>query len=235
VSTLREAWDEQAESWIGWAREPCADHWGWNLAIPALLDLLPAPGRLTVEVGCGEGRVSRELLARGHRVVAFDASERLVAAARAGEPAVDARVADAAALPLPDGAADLVVAAMVLISLDDLDGAVAEMARLLDAGGCLCLSTVHPANSHDLADPPPGRSYFDTYRFSETRERAGQRVTFHDVHRPLETYSRALEAAGLLVEAMREPVPSEAHVSAHPDAADGRRRPMFLHLKAVKP
>jgi SAM-dependent methyltransferase len=234
LTTLREAWDQQAEGWIGWAREPRADHWGWNLAIPALLDLLPAPGRLTVEVGCGEGRVSRELLARGHRVVAFDASERMVQAARASEPTLDARVADATALPLADGAADLVVAAMVLISLDDAEGAVAEASRVLEPGGRLCLSTVHPANSHDLADPPPTRSYFDTYRFQDTRERAGQRITFHDVHRPLEAYSRALEAAGLLIEAIREPVPDDAHVEAHPDAAEGRRRPMFLHLKAVK-
>jgi len=69
---------------------------------------------------------------------------------------------------------------------------------------------------------------------ADSRERAGQRITFHDVHRPLEAYSRALEAAGLLIEAIREPVPDDAHVEAHPDAAEGRRRPMFLHLKAVK-
>ena len=234
MSTLREAWDEQAERWIGWAREPRADHWGWNLAIPALLDLLPPPGRLTVEVGCGEGRVARELLARGHRVIGFDASERLVEAARTGSPPVDARAADATALPLGDGAADLVVASMVLVVLDDLDGAMSEMARVLEPGGRLCVSTVHPANSHDLREPPPDRSYFESYRISETRERAGQRVTFHDMHRPLEAFSRALEAAGLLLEALREPRPRDAHVEAHPDAAIGRRQPMFLHLKAVK-
>jgi len=45
-------------------------------------DLVPGRGRLTVDVGCGDGRVARDRLARTHRVVAFDGSPALVAAMR---------------------------------------------------------------------------------------------------------------------------------------------------------
>ena len=44
----------------------------------SFLELVPEAGRLTIEVGCGEGRVARELLALGHRVVGFDASPALL-------------------------------------------------------------------------------------------------------------------------------------------------------------
>ena len=36
-------------------------------------------------------------------------------------------------------------------------------------------------------------------------DRSEVRLTFHSEHRPLESYSRALESAGLLIEAIREP------------------------------
>lgn len=42
-----------------------------------------------------------------------------------------------------------------------------------------------------------------------TVDRGGLRLTFHSEHRPLESYLRALEQAGLLTETIREPrVPS---------------------------
>ena len=51
---------------------------------------------------------------------------------------------------------------------------------------------------------------------------------------PLERYSRAFEAAGLLLEALREPVPDDAFVRARPLAGRRRRIPLLLHLRAVK-
>ena len=60
-------------------------------------------------------------------------------------------------------------------------------------------------------------------------------MAFHDAHRPLRDLLGALERAGLLVEAVREPVPDAAHVAAHPGAARYRERPIFLHVRALKP
>jgi len=46
--------------------------------MPALLDLLPAPGRATLGVACGEGRLTRHLRSLGHRVTGIDASPTMV-------------------------------------------------------------------------------------------------------------------------------------------------------------
>jgi hypothetical protein len=59
-------------------------------------------------------------------------------------------------------------------------------------------------------------------------------MAFHGVHHPLQDYIGALLAAGLTLDALREPAPSDEHVAALPDLAKARRRPPFLHLSAVR-
>ena len=59
-------------------------------------------------------------------------------------------------------------------------------------------------------------------------------MTFHSEHRPLEAYSRALEAAGLLIEAIREARAPDAMVAAAPGQRRWQRIPLSLHLRAVK-
>jgi SAM-dependent methyltransferase len=227
--TLRESWDAHAADWIEWARAEDHDHFFWRLSLPALLELMPDPGRVTLDLGCGEGRLSRVLAARGHRVVGVEASPTLAEAARAADPSVEVHVADAAALPFADGAVDLVVASMVLMNLDDLDGAMREVARVLAPGGRFVASIVHPFNSRK------GGPYFEPRAYPEERVRGGLRMTFHDMHRPLESYAEPLEAAGLCIEALREPVPDDAYVAAYPEVARWRAMPCFLLLRAVRP
>jgi 2-polyprenyl-3-methyl-5-hydroxy-6-metoxy-1,4-benzoquinol methylase len=62
-----------------------------------LFEILPEPGGLTVDLGGGEGRLARELTARGHRVVGIDGSETLVHLAVTHDEATPAVVGDLAA------------------------------------------------------------------------------------------------------------------------------------------
>ncbi|HEX8308493.1 MAG TPA: methyltransferase domain-containing protein [Allosphingosinicella sp.] len=71
--------------------------------VPALgaaaLDLLaPQPGELILDLGCGDGVLTRRIIDSGARVIGLDASEAMVEAARGR--GVDAFVADAQALGL---------------------------------------------------------------------------------------------------------------------------------------
>jgi hypothetical protein len=61
------------------------------------------------------------------------------------------------------------------------------------------------------------------------------RLTFHSEHRPLEAYGRALEAAGLLIEAIREPRAPDSFVAGDSAQRRWQRIPLFLHIRAVKP
>lgn len=196
------------------------------------MDLLPPPGRLTVDVGCGEGRVARHLKEMGHRVVAIEASPALAAAARESDPDLEVHLADAARMPLGDATADLAVASMMLMNVSDLDGVLRETARVLAPGGRLCLSVVHPLNSHH--DAGPGTSYFDVTSYADAVGHGDPAMTLPDTHRPLASYFRALELAGFVVERLREPIPDAQHVTRHPDAARWLQRPAFLHLRAER-
>ena len=230
--TLAEAWEREAANWLAWARGDVRDSYP-VFHRDAFLPLVPAPGRWTLDVGCGEGRVARDLTALGHRVIGVDRSPTMAAAAwSAGGPAAVLN-GDAAHLPIGDGAVDLVVAFMSLQDVDDMPAAIAEIARVLAPAGRACIAVVHPINSagkfEAKAEDAPFRisgSYLERRRYSDSLERNGRRMTFHSLHHPLEAYARAFEDAGLLVEAMREP----------PEPGDVRwsRVPLFLHFRLVK-
>jgi ubiquinone/menaquinone biosynthesis C-methylase UbiE len=235
---LSDFWERQAESWVRWAREPGHDTY-WRFHRDRFLDLVPPPGRLTVDVGCGEGRLARDLKAIGHTVLAVDRSPTMVLHARAADPALDVREADAAALPLGDREADLVVSFMSLMNTDDLDAAVREAARVLAAGGRYCIALTHSLNTAGAfeSEEPDARfviegSYFDRSAKEVAVERAGLEMTFLDAHRPLEDYFRALEEAGFLVERVRE-IPDSTKDPERPSMLRWHRIPLFLHIRAV--
>src|SRR5205823_10308106 len=108
---LRSAWEEHASDFVAWARKPGFDSY-WRFHRDLFLEIVPPPGRRTLDLGCGEGRLSRDLKSLGHRVVGVDASPTMLASAREADPAIEAHLAAAAALPFPDAAFDLVVAFM---------------------------------------------------------------------------------------------------------------------------
>ena len=237
---LREEWEAHAVRWIEWARTPGFDSY-WRFHRDQFLRLLPPPGRRTLDIGCGEGRLARDLKKLGHNVIGIDASPSLVSAAREMDALMDIRLADAAAVPLTDASVDLAVAFMTLHDIDALATAVREIARVLQPGGKLCLAIVHPINSagrfeQQTATAPfvIGGEYLRQFHYTDTIERDGLTMSFSSVHRPIESYFLAVEDAGLLIEALREPgVPDHAVVSD----ADRRwqRLPLFLHLRAVRP
>lgn len=96
-----------------------------------MLDLLPPPGLRTLDLACGEGRLSRLLRTLGHQVAGVDASPTLVRLAADHDDAPPAVLGDAGALPFADETFDLVVAYMSLHDIDDMPQAVAEAARVL--------------------------------------------------------------------------------------------------------
>jgi SAM-dependent methyltransferase len=228
-----EHWIEEAERWTAWARTPGHDaYWFYR---HAFFELVPPPGRATLEVGCGEGRVTRDLAARGHRVTALDVVPQLVELARAEDPESTYVVGDAASLPFDDGHFDLVVAYNSLMDVDDMPAAVAETARVLEPGGRLCACITHPVMD---AGRWQGEalviegSYLDTRRYEGTFGRDGLEVTFRGWCYPLEAYAKALEDAGFVIEALREPLPAS---DAPPDYDHHLRIPVFLMLRALKP
>jgi SAM-dependent methyltransferase len=237
VDSLRDAWEAQAENWAAWARTPGHDHFFSHVNLPPFLELLPRPGRLALDLGCGEGRLGRMLQERGHRVVSVDVSPTLVRLTATHEHAQPVALADMATLPLVSECVDLAIAFMSLQDVDDLRGAVHEAARVLVSGGSLCIAIVHPLNSAGAFESEDADSsfvirgsYLDQFLYTDEIERDGLPMTFHSEHRPIEAYARALEDAGFVVDAIREP----RHHGGEGKDLRWSRVPLFLHIRAVR-
>jgi SAM-dependent methyltransferase len=228
-------WESEAENWVLWARTPGHDAY-WYYRDGFFEAVVPPPIGRTLEIGCGEGRVARDLIKRGHDVVALDDASSLVVHARRSDPASNYLRAGGAALPFHDGSFDLVVAYNSLQVVDDMPATVREAARVLQVGGRFCVCLVHPAFdlgqfSGDDYDAPFSirNAYFETVRVEDTVSRDGLSMTFRGWTHPLESYARALEDAGFLIETVREPRPTGATANF----ARWQRLPLFMFLRAV--
>jgi len=159
-----------------------------------LLPGLPARGRV-LEWGCGAGRMLGAVAAArpGLELVGMDVSGAALERATAALPGVDLRrCAPGAPLPARDGEFDAAFVLDALEHVDDPDGVLAELHRVLAPGGRLHLNV--PCEGDPLALwrwlPPPARHW--------KRDLGGhvQRFGRRDV-------GRRLEAAGFAVERTR--------------------------------
>jgi ubiquinone/menaquinone biosynthesis C-methylase UbiE len=113
-----------------------------------------------LEVGAGTGYFSLNLLRQGviGHAVATDISpgmlERLAATADELHLSVEARVADAEALPFEDASFDIVLGHAVLHHLPGLERALSEFQRVLVPGGTLAFMGEPSAHGHRLATMP---------------------------------------------------------------------------------
>ena len=234
-------WSEVAADWIAWARAPGHDSY-WRFHRDRFLELLPEPPGEVLDLGCGEGRLCRDLKARGYHTIGIDASPQAIAAARAADPGGRYEIADAASTGLPAASVDVVAALMSLQDIDDLTGAVAEATRVLRPGGRLCAATVHPLNSagrFESQEPDAAfrleGPYLAERRYVDRGGRAGLRMRFSSVHRPLGAYFAAVEQQGMLVDRLREVTVDAESVEARADRGRWLGVPLFLHVRARKP
>jgi SAM-dependent methyltransferase len=105
---------------------------------PQLADLADVRrGQRVVDVGCGPGALTSELVRRlgTSSVVAADPSEPFVEAARDRHPGVEVVHAPAESLPFPDEAFEAALAQLVVHFMADPVAGLTEMARVTRPGG----------------------------------------------------------------------------------------------------
>jgi ubiquinone/menaquinone biosynthesis C-methylase UbiE len=105
---------------------------------PQLADLAGVAGaRRVLDVGCGPGALTAELVRRvgAEQVAAVDPSDPFVAAARERLPGVDVRQSAAESLPFPDRRFDAALAQLVVHFMSDPVAGLREMRRVTRTGG----------------------------------------------------------------------------------------------------
>ncbi|MFD8806441.1 class I SAM-dependent methyltransferase [Streptomyces sp. NPDC059597] len=227
---MTETWDTIADWYAERVRTGSAMH---EFARDVLLDRLPADlrGQRILDLGCGEGLITRALASRGGAVVGIDPSPRMIGHARAAEQtsASGARYAvdDGCSLAtVATGSVEWVTAGLSLNNVPDLTAAVSAVQRVLVPKGHLVFTVPHPcfeaphARWLDDGDQPRGR-VVGTYLaegFWRSANPDGARRAGNQ-HRTLSTYVTALVKQGFTIEGAAEPTPDARVVAEQPQRA----------------
>ena len=194
-----------------------------------LLKALPVNviGLDVLDVGCGEGIVSRALAGLGARVVGVDPTRALVAHAEAAERVNPTgavyRIDDGSGLQtVPDDSVDGVTAALSLNNIADLDAALESARRVLRPGGFLVFTVPHPcfdAPGTETFSTPGGirravGDYFAEGHWRSPHPHSVRRAG--NYHRTITTYVTAVLGHGFLLRRLDEPAPSDEVRAAAP-------------------
>jgi 2-polyprenyl-3-methyl-5-hydroxy-6-metoxy-1,4-benzoquinol methylase len=215
---------------------------GRSVADGATAALLTLAGQVSglhlLELACGQGRVTRELARRGARVTGVDISAAMLEGAKEAETRqplgikyVQADVTDPGVL---DGQVfDAVACNHGLADVDDLDGLLATVIRVLAPGGWFVFSLLHPCfpgwDGDAPSSWPPSLGYFHEGWWLASNQ--GFRGKVGANHRTLSTYVNSLAGQGLLLEEVVER-PADAERQAQlPGAAPV---PFFLAARASR-
>ena len=197
-----------------------------------------------LDLGCGEGQIARLAAAAGAaQVVGVDASDAQIREARRRGGGPSYVRASATRLPVRSGWFDAVVACLVLEHLEDLDGALDEVARVVRPGGRFVVFVNHPLFQtpgsgwvdDQVLDPP--EQYWRVGPYlpeTVTVEEVDRDVRLPFFHRPLSRYVNALAERGLYLTRMTEPAPPPRFLALAPQYQDAATIPRLLALRAER-
>jgi SAM-dependent methyltransferase len=234
-------WDEHAQWWIDGFTNGVDPEYEEQI-IPMAVEELAGFSKI-LDVGCGDGQISRALAKLGSTVLGIDPTQMHIDIAneRAGGPTY--LLGGAAKLPVEDGSMDAVVACLVFEHIDEMDAAVAEVSRVLRPGGQFSFFLNHPLlqtpgsgwiDDH-IIDPPEQYWRIGPYLVeAESIEEVELNVYIRFIHRPLSRYINALISNGLMIERMVEPSPPPGFLARAPEYALAHTVPRLLYLRSVK-
>lgn len=233
-------WEDHAQWWIDGFTDGADPEYDEQV-LPLAAAELEGFERI-VDVGCGDGQIARVLAAAGVSVTGVDptSNQITVAQQRGGGPSYLRAGADG--LPFVDASFDAAVACLVFEHIDDVDAAIAEIARVVRPGGRFSFFLNHPLlqtpgsgwiDDH-MGDVPEQYWRIGPYLVEQdTVEQVERGVFIRFVHRPLSRYVNALVEHGLVLERMVEPRPPDGFLAraAEYEAAAAIPRLLYLRLR----
>jgi SAM-dependent methyltransferase len=235
-------WEANAQWWIdGFTAGADAEY--EEQILPMAAEHL-AGARRVLDVGTGEGQLSRLAVKGGAElVVGVDPTwaQITVAQERAGGPHYGR--AEAATLPFPDESFDAVVACLVFEHINQMEQAIAEVARVLEPGGRFLFFLNHPLLQtpgsgwidDQTLDPPEQYWRIGPYLIEDASlEEVEKDIYIPFIHRPLHRYVNALLESGLTLTRMDEPAPPAGFVARAEEYAEAATIPRLLFLRSEK-
>ncbi len=231
-STDIQLWEDSASAWVshlgkhGDQSRRFMDPRVWQV-------LGDVANRQVLDIGCGEGRFSRQLAERGAETTGVEPSKSLhEKATELGGKAtyINCR---AEALPFSDNTFDVVLFYLVLIDIEPFIPAVAEAFRVLKPGGqCVIvnLTSMNTASERFWEFDSQGNKIgwlMDSYADSRRIVSEWNGIKVHNYHRPLSQYLQAFLTAGFQLYSFNEAFPTDAEVVENPDLEAQRICPYF--------
>lgn len=247
-------WDNLSD-WYDRRQGDSGDLWHKFLIDPDLIRLVgDCRGRDVLDLGCGNGYLSRKFAREGAIVTAIDSSKGMIEKAKTHDVDNTLKiryfVTDANHLSMVSSSSfDLVFANMSLMDIEDAEGAIKEVSRVLKQGGRFVASICHPcfdtmSNSAwqiEKKSFEPRRTYrkVRAYRkpFTETvywRVDNGERIPTPSHHRPLSWYASVFSSSGLTITRMDEPEPTDEFMSKEEDSPGFLEVPLHIVFEAIK-
>lgn len=255
-------WNDAAESWVEFVRSG-KNYYSEYLNGPALKRMIgDVEGKTVLDIGCGEGYLSRFFAKAGAKVTGIDISQGLVDAAVKEEEkhpfGIKYFVADAADLNmLKSESFDVAYCFMALMDIRDYEGAISEASRLLNEGGRFIVLIEHPCftfarflDGKVVSDwetrvrEDGSREYLfywvadylrrHSYAVEWKHDRLSSSFVTTGFHRTLSDYVNALTKVGLVVTRLDEPQPREEGVRVHPPMKKHYRVPQSVVIETSK-
>lgn len=180
-------------------------------------------GKRILDLGCGTGRYCAVLAKCGAEVIGIDPSAQMLEQAkRKITPLCHFEVCRGTleGTSFPDQYFDLVLSALTLSHIPELESIFAESARILKRDGFIVISDIHPYW------PVSGHDY--TEFFDET----GQEYRIPEYPHLIEDYWNLFRKFGMCLEELREPRIGEGLLAGFPGLKDLYGAPLALVLKA---
>jgi len=240
-----DVWDAAAEGWMDFVRTG-KDYWRDGVNNPAAFRLIGSvKGKIMLDLACGEGYNTRILARKGAKVTGIDHSEKLLGLARMEERREPLGIRyhrmDASRLNgMSDGSFDLVTCFMALHDIENYEGAVAEVARVLKHGERFVFSIMHPCFEDMVINGVrinAAERYFDKVQhlIEWNMKRLTKPFKTVSFHRSLTDYSLVLAKNGLLISRLVEPRPTKEAMRKHPNLRKVLTKPQSIVFEAVKP
>jgi len=245
------SWGNVAE-WYHDLLEKDTDSYQQKVVLPNLARLIEqTQAKKLVDIACGEGFFSRAFSKLGLKVTGADIGKELIAIAKRNSAEIEYHVAASHELGMIGAATgDVAIIVLALQNIEKYKETLLEASRVLVPNGRLFIVLNHPTfripkRSSWQYDEENNIQYrrVDEY-LSESKsdiamqpgkgEKSKTTVSFH---RPLQSYSKALQKAGFAISRIEEWTSHKKSEDGTRKVAEDRARkeiPLFMCIEAIK-
>jgi ubiquinone/menaquinone biosynthesis C-methylase UbiE len=175
----------------------------------------------TLDAACGTGRYSEFLSALGHKVIGVDLSPNMLSQAKKNRSKqINFLQGNLTKIPLKDKSVDLVICALALTHLSNIDEALSELFRVVRPKGHIVISDIHPwlvalGGQADFSDKSGKYGYVPNY--------------IHWYSSYFESFNRL----GLKIVQCLEPIVEQKHIRLARKGFDLKEKTIEIALKGL--